>query len=86
LSFTRGSRLDVLLSLLGLSDRTVSEPEAVVSGFQDVAVVSEAVEESGRHLGVTEDGGPFAEAEIGGDDDAGALVELAEEMEQQSAA
>ena len=82
----RGSRLDFLLSLLGFLHGTVSEPEAVVSCFQDVAVVSEAVEESGRHLGVTEDGGPFAEAEIGGDDDAGALVELAEEMEQQSAA
>ena len=82
----RGSRLDFLLSLLGFLHGTVSEPEAVVSGFQDVAVVSETVEESCRHLGVTEYGGPFAEAEIGGDDDAGALVELAEEMEQQSAA
>ena len=50
----RGSRLDFLISLLGLSHGTVSEPEAVVSGFQDVAVVSEAVEERGRHLGVTE--------------------------------
>ena len=48
--------------------------------------MGETVEESCRHLGVAEDGGPFAEAEIGGDDDAGPLVELAEEMEQQSAA
>ena len=48
--------------------------------------MSEAVEKRGCHLGVTEDGGPFAEAEICGDDDAGALVELAEKMEQQSAA
>ena len=74
-----------LLSLLGLLYGTVPEPEAVVSCFQNVAVVSEAIQESGRHLGVTEDGGPFAEAEICGDDDAGALVELAEKMEQQSA-
>ena len=86
LSFMRGSRLDFLLSLLGFLHGTVSEPEAVVSCFEDVAVMREAVEKRGRHLGVTEDGRPFAEAEIGGDDDAGALVELAEEMEQQSAA
>ena len=86
LGFMRGSRLRFLLSLLGFLYGTIPEPEAVVSGFQDVAVVSEAIQESGRHLGVTEDGGPFAKAEIGGDDDAGALVELAEKMEQQSAA
>ena len=82
----RGSRLGFLLSLLGLSDGTVFEPEAVVPGFQDVAVVSEAIQEGGRHLGVAEDGGPLTEAEIGGDDDAGALVELAEKVEQQGAA
>jgi hypothetical protein len=43
---------------LGFLYGTIPEPEAVVSGFQDVAVVSEAIQESGRHLGVTEDGGP----------------------------
>jgi hypothetical protein len=31
-------------------------------------VVSEAVEERGRHLGVAEDARPFAEAQVGGDD------------------
>jgi len=51
------------------------EAEAVVSGLQDVAAVGEAVEERGRHLGVAEDGGPFAEAQVCGDDDAGAFVE-----------
>jgi hypothetical protein len=30
------------------------EAPAVVSGFNDIAVVSEAIEQSGRHLGVTE--------------------------------
>ena len=48
--------------------------------------MGEAIEQGGGHLGITEDGGPFAEAEIGGDDDAGALVELGEQMEQQGAA
>ena len=38
--------------------------------------MSEPVEQRRRHLGVAEYSGPFAEAEIGGDDDAGAFVEL----------
>lgn len=83
---SRGGQGWFFLSLLGFLYGTVSEPEAVISGFQDVAVVSEAIQECSRHLGVAEDGGALAEAEIGGDDDAGALVELAEEMEQQGAA
>ena len=40
--------------------------------------MGQAIEQRGGHLGVAEDGGPFAEAEVGGDDDAGALVELAQ--------
>jgi len=62
------------------------EAPAVVSGFDDVAVVSEAIEQRGRHLGVGEDARPFAEGEIGGDDDRGALVEPADEVEQELAA
>ena len=54
------------------------EAVAVVARFQDVAVMREPVEQSGGHLGITEDAGPFAEAEIGGDDDAGAFVMRAE--------
>ena len=50
----RGSRLRFLLSLLGFLYGTIPEPEAVVSGFQDVAVVGEAIQEGGRHLGVAE--------------------------------
>ncbi len=49
-------------------------------------MVGEPIEQGGRHLCVAEDRRPLAEAEIGGDDDAGALVELAEQMEEQSAA
>ena len=48
--------------------------------------MGEPVEQRRRHLGVAEHAGPFAEAEIGRDDDAGALVELAQQMEQQGAA
>ena len=47
---------------------TVLEAEAVVTGLQDVAVMGEAIEPRRRHLGIAEDGRPFAEAEVGGDD------------------
>ena len=48
--------------------------------------MGETVEQRGRHLRVAEHGCPFAEAEIGRDDDAGALVELAQQMEEQGPA
>lgn len=63
--------------------RAVLEAEAVVSGFEDVAVVGEPVEQRGGHLCVAEDARPFTEAEVGGDDDAGALVQPAQQMEEQ---
>jgi hypothetical protein len=50
------------------------EAPAVVSGFDDIAVMGQAIERCGRHLGICEDARPFAEGEIGGDDDRGALV------------
>ena len=45
--------------------------------------MGETVEQGGGHLGVAEHGCPFAEAEVGGDDDAGAFVEFAQEVEEQ---
>ena len=62
------------------------EAPAVVAGLDDVAVVSEAIEQRGGHLGVAEHARPFAEGEIGGDDDRGAFVEPADEMEEELAA
>src|SRR5260370_6997447 len=62
------------------------ESPAVIAGFDDIAVMSEAIEQRGGHLGVTEDAWPFTEGEIGGDDDRGAFVEPADEMEQELAA
>ena len=53
------------------------EAEAVVSGFKDVTAVGKAVEQRRGHLCVTEHGGPFTEAEVGRDDDAGSFIELA---------
>jgi len=43
--------------------------------------LDQALEQNGHHLGVAEDRGPFAEAEVVGNDDAGALIELAQQME-----
>ena len=62
------------------------EAEAVITGFEDVAMMGQPVEECGRHLGIAEDACPFAEAQVGCDDDAGALVELGQQMEQQGPA
>ena len=48
--------------------------------------MSEAIEERGGHFGITEHAGPLAEAEVGGDDNARAFVEFAQQMEQQGPA
>src|SRR5271168_4528664 len=81
-----GVRQVFLLCGFGGFRRAVLETEAVVSGFENVAAVGETVQQRGCHLGVAEHGGPLSEAEIGCDDDAGALVELAEQMEEQGPA
>ena len=36
----------------------------------------ESIQQGSRHLGIAEHTGPFGEAQIGGDDHAGVLVEL----------
>jgi hypothetical protein len=50
------------------------EAIAVIAGLQNVAAMAEAIEQGRSHFRVTEHGGPVAEAQVGGDDDAGALV------------
>ena len=51
------------------------EAPAVISGFDDVAVVGQAVQQGGGHLGVAKHARPLAEGEIGRDDDRGLLIE-----------
>jgi len=46
----------------------VLEAPAVVAGLDDIAMVRDAVEQRGGHLGVTEHGRPFAKGQLGGDD------------------
>ena len=45
------------------------EAPRVVAGLDYLAMVGEAVEQGGGHLGVAEHCGPFAEGQVGGDDD-----------------
>ena len=47
----------------------VLEAPALVTGLDDVAVMSEPVEERRRHLGIEEHVRPFAEGQVGRDDD-----------------
>ncbi len=47
--------------------------------------MGDPVEQSRRHFGIAEHGRPLAEGEVGRDNDAGAFVELADQVEQQLA-
>jgi hypothetical protein len=47
--------------------------------------MGQPVEEGRGHLGVAEHGRPLAEGQVGGDDDRAALVEPADQVEQQLA-
>jgi hypothetical protein len=66
-----------------LALRTVLEAPGFVSGLNDLTVMREPVEQCGCHFCVAKHARPFAEGEIGGDNDGGALIELADQMEQQ---
>jgi hypothetical protein len=43
-------------------------------------VVGQAIKQRSGHLGVAKHAWPFAEGQVGGDDDRGALVEPADEV------
>ena len=63
-----------LVSVGWSGSAAVLEAPAVVAGLDDVAMVREPVEQSGGHLRIAEHGGPFAEGEVGGDDDRSAFI------------
>src|SRR5579862_8489548 len=75
-----------LLGGFGRLRRAVFEAEAVVSGFENMAAVGETVEQRRRHFRVAEHVRPLSEAQIRRDDDAGSLVEFAEQVEEQRSA
>jgi hypothetical protein len=70
-----GARGRVLLARL--------ETPAFVTRLDDLAVMCQAVEQGRSHLGIAEHARPFTEVEVGGDDDRGALVEAADNVEQE---
>ncbi|CAE6862443.1 hypothetical protein R75777_08096 [Paraburkholderia nemoris] len=49
-------------------------------------MVRKPVEQRRRHLCISKHTGPLSEAQVGGNDDAGSFVELAEQVEQHGAA
>lgn len=57
----------LILFPAGLGSAAVFEAPGVVARFDDIAVMGQAIEHGGRHLGVAEDLGPVGEGEIGGD-------------------
>src|SRR3546814_4897129 len=61
----------------------ISDWSSDVCSSDLIAGGGDAVEQRLGHLGIAEDGGPLAEREVRGEDDAGALIKLADEVEQQ---
>ncbi len=55
----------------------------LVAGFDDVAVVSEPIQQGSSQLGVAKHARPFGEAQVGGDHHTGVLVELGQQVKQQ---
>ena len=64
----------------------VLEAPALVAGLDDIAMMSETVEQCRGHLGVTEHGGPFAKSQVCRYDHRSLLVEAADQVEQQLSA
>ena len=62
------------------------EPVTLIAGLQYVAVMREPVEQRCRHLLVAKHARPLAEAQVGCNHNAGALIEFADQVEEQSAA
>ena len=73
-------------ALLFSATFALCEAVGCVSGLHDFAVMRDAVQQRGCHLCITKDRDPFAELQVGGDDDTGLLVEFADQVEQQRAA
>lgn len=50
----------------------------------EVSVVDESVDDGGGDVVVTEDGAPAGEFDVGGDDEAGFLVGVVDDLEEES--
>jgi hypothetical protein len=56
----------------------------IIAGFQNIAVVRNPIQQRGAHLGTVEDLNPFPKIEVGGDDQRSFIIQLADQVEQQS--
>ena len=65
---------------------SVFKSPARVAGFDDVAMMGEAIEHGGCHFGVAEHLRPIGECQIDGDQQRRVLIELADEVKQQLSA
>lgn len=54
----------------------------VIAGFNDMAVMSESVEQCRGHLFIDIDMAPLGEAQIGRNDDTGFFIQLTDQVEQ----
>ncbi len=61
----------------------LGETVRCIAGLDDAAVVGNPIQQCGCHLCIAEHRHPFAELEVCGDDDAGCLIQLADQMKQQ---
>lgn len=57
-----------------------------MAGLENVAAAGETIERCFGHFGIAKDAVPFIKGQVGGDDDAGAFIELAQKVEEQRAA
>ncbi len=62
------------------------EAVRIITRFQDVAVMRNPVKQRSRHLCITKYLHPFTERKIGGNNQRGLLIKMADEMKQQCAA
>ena len=54
----------------------VLETVGLIARLHNVAMVGQSVQQGSRHLGIHKHTGPFREAQVGGDDHAGVLVQF----------
>ncbi len=78
-----GEHAGTLKRKSGGGSTAVLEAPALVAGLDDVAVVGQAVEHGGGHLGIAEHLGPVGEGQVGGDQQRRVLIEFADQVEQQ---
>src|SRR3954468_5499027 len=79
----RASRAGGSGSFAGALLEAVAEAPALGAGVDDVGLVGDAVNDGLGQAGVGEDLGPFAEREVGGDDQAAAFVAFGDDLKDE---